>query len=145
MNWKRRAALSVREKELVAAERKAAGLGVEDAPYEGALALTPIPKDAVDITFPELMDMLMDEKHFTPQGSPEEIRAKQKADWRLSRKLVNTDALFAPRGAATVSELQDLSGGTVLATPKWSPNYAHQKKKRVHFKGVYSVPYKSTA
>jgi hypothetical protein len=144
MNWKRRAALEAKEKALVAAERKAAGM-TEEAPYDGPLSLTPIPADAVDISFPELMDMIMDEKHFTPQGTPAEQKAEQRADWRSSRKLVNVDMLFAPRGTLTASEVAASSAGGLLPAPKWSPGYVHARKTRLHFKGVYTVPYKSSA
>ena len=93
MGWKRRAALEAKEAAIAAAEA-----GDDDAKdrYSGPRVLRPVPDDAVEISYEELMAMMFKEGG-AEEHSAEEAKAQQLADWRASRKLVNVNALFAPR------------------------------------------------
>jgi hypothetical protein len=93
MNWKRRAALDLKEQEYYEAMKSSSDS--ENDGYEGPLSLRPIDEDAKEITYDQLMGMLFNESDDAMSSA--DIKQEQKEQWRSSRKFVDVNALFAPR------------------------------------------------
>jgi hypothetical protein len=91
MGWKQRSILDAKNQAFEAADM--AGKKSTDD-YTGPPSLRPVPADAKEISYPELLAMLFKEGE---KQDPVEVKASQLRNWRSSRKQVDMNALFAPR------------------------------------------------
>ena len=76
MNWKRRAALAEKEAAYIAANGDS---NKQEDVFEGPFALQPKPDDAREITFEELMEMILPAEDENNKVDPAELKKAEKS------------------------------------------------------------------